>query len=66
MDQIHTIEAVVIGAFQDVSYGLGGFFVQEEEADADGESSTSEGIFVHDNGFGITVEVGDLLRPEQP
>jgi predicted extracellular nuclease len=32
---IHVIEGVVVGDFQDVATGLRGFFVQEEDSDAD-------------------------------
>jgi predicted extracellular nuclease/endonuclease I len=40
------IEGIVIASFSDVS----GFFVQEEDADADANPSTSEGIFVFYDG----------------
>src|SRR6478609_2646316 len=36
------VEAIVTAAFP----GLGGFFLQEEDADADNDPATSEGIFV--------------------
>ncbi|WP_444929856.1 ExeM/NucH family extracellular endonuclease [Microbulbifer sp. SSSA002] len=58
----HEIEAVVVGAFQDTNSGLGGFFLQEEDGDQDGQLNTSEGLFVHDEGFGVAVQVGDLVR----
>jgi predicted extracellular nuclease/endonuclease I len=49
------IEGIVIASFSDVS----GFFVQEEDADADADPSTSEGIFVfYDGGL---PEVGSLV-----
>nr|WP_256534254.1 ExeM/NucH family extracellular endonuclease [Lewinella sp. JB7] len=38
-----TVQGIVTGDFQE---GLGGFYVQEEDADADDDSLTSEGIFV--------------------
>ncbi|MGH3110918.1 MAG: lamin tail domain-containing protein, partial [Gaiellaceae bacterium] len=41
----HTIEGVVVGDFQGMG-GLNGFFVQEQDADADADPATSEGIFV--------------------
>jgi len=51
------IEGVVIGDFQT---GLGGFFVQEEDTDADTDPLTSEGIFVPITGF--DVDQGDVVR----
>ncbi len=58
----HVIEGVVVGDFQDTSTELGGFFVQEEDTDADADLTTSEGIFVYDNGFGVNVSVGQVVR----
>lgn len=57
--QIVTIEAIVTADFQGGT-GLGGFFVQEEDADADGDAFTSEGIFIF--GGPTDVAVGDLVR----
>ncbi len=56
------IEGVVVGDYQDTSTGLRGFFVQEEDADIDTDPTTSEGIFVYDNGFGTDVNLGDTVR----
>jgi len=42
---IHTVEGIVVGEFQ-ASDELRGFFLQEEDADADTDPLTSEGIFV--------------------
>ncbi|MFI2813115.1 ExeM/NucH family extracellular endonuclease [Microbulbifer sp. JSM ZJ756] len=56
------VEAVVVGSFRDTASGLGGFFLQEEDADQDGLDTTSEGLFVYDSGFGVEVQVGDLVR----
>ncbi len=56
------IEGVVVGDFQDTTSQLGGFFVQEEDADADADPLTSEGIFVYDGGFGVDVAPGDVVR----
>jgi predicted extracellular nuclease len=39
------VEGVVVGDYQ-AAGGLGGFFVQEEDADADADPQTSEGLFV--------------------
>ena len=59
---LHVVEGVVMGDFQDSSIELGGFFLQEEDADADGDPLTSEGIFVYAPGFGVDVNEGDLVR----
>jgi predicted extracellular nuclease len=62
-----SIEGIVVGDFQDGVAGahgdLNGFFVQEEDADADSDPNTSEGIFVFD-GFSpaIDVHIGDRVR----
>ncbi len=68
--QTHTIEGVVVGDFQDVlgaNGDLNGFFVQEEDAESDGNPATSEGIFVF-QGSNPTVDVanGDLIRVVGP
>jgi len=63
------IEGIIVGDFQDGGIGtngdLNGFFVQEEDADVDGDSATSEGIFIF-NGFSPTLDVavGDLVHVE--
>jgi predicted extracellular nuclease len=56
------VEGVVVGDFQDPAHGLGGFFVQEEDADVDDEASTSEGLFVYDAGAGLDVDSGQVVR----
>jgi predicted extracellular nuclease len=59
------IEGIVVGDFQwggSDNGDLGGFFVQEEDADADGNPLTSEGVLVFDSGFGVDVAVGDRVR----
>lgn len=56
-----TVEAVVVGDFQGEN-GLNGFYLQEEDTDADDNVSTSEGIFVFDEDFGVEVSVGDTVR----
>jgi predicted extracellular nuclease len=62
---IREIEGIVIGDFQNnasLDNGeLNGFHVQEENADADADPSTSEGIFVFAPGA-IDVSVGDKVR----
>ena len=55
------VEGVVVGDFQ-ASTELNGFFVQEEIPQVDAYESTSEGLFVHDDGFGVNVNVGDKVR----
>jgi hypothetical protein len=64
------IEGIVVGDFQDdvgANGDLNGFFVQEEDADADADPATSEGIFVY-QGSNPTVDVaiGDLVSVEGP
>ena len=55
------VEAVVVGDFQGAG-GLRGFYLQEEDAQADSDPLTSEGIFVFDGSFGVNVAVGDLVE----
>jgi predicted extracellular nuclease len=65
-NSVVTFTAIVTGDFQNenaTDTRLGGFFVQEEDADADADPTTSEGIFVYE-GTGVTtsnVAVGDLV-----
>ncbi|MFT6000202.1 MAG: hypothetical protein ACI81P_002663, partial [Neolewinella sp.] len=57
-----SIEGIVVGDFQGgTGVGLGGFFVQEEDADADGDAATSEGVWVFDDTGATDVAVGDLV-----
>ncbi|GGN05003.1 hypothetical protein GCM10010967_45040 [Dyadobacter beijingensis] len=60
-----TIEGVVTRTFTG-STGLNGFYVQEEDADADTDPATSEGIFVYnvaaDPAGVVPVAQGDLVR----
>ncbi|MDN4474807.1 ExeM/NucH family extracellular endonuclease [Demequina sp. SYSU T00192] len=58
--QTVTIEGVVVGDYEGPSPTLRGFYVQEEDADADADPATSEAIFVY-HGSADTVEVGDLV-----
>jgi LPXTG-site transpeptidase (sortase) family protein len=56
------IEGVVVGDFQ-MGSNLSGFFVQEEDADADANPASSEGVFVYDGGTpAVDVNVGDVVR----
>jgi predicted extracellular nuclease len=56
-----TVEGVVVGDFQGTG-ALRGFYLQEEDGQADTDPLTSEGIFVFDGGFGVEVAMGDLVQ----
>lgn len=57
-----TIEGIVVGDFQG-SDGLLGFYVQEEDSDADTNPLTSEGIFVFEGSTPlIDVALGDRVQ----
>ncbi|MFM7558698.1 MAG: hypothetical protein ACKO5O_01350, partial [Cylindrospermopsis raciborskii] len=65
--QTVTIEAIVVGDFQagdtDTKRNLNGFYVQEEDADGDGNALTSEGIFVFDGSNpNVAVSQGDKVK----
>ncbi len=60
-NQVVEIEGVVVGAFPG-SNGFQGLHVQEEDADADTNASTSEGIFIFEPNGGATYAVGDIVR----
>jgi predicted extracellular nuclease len=53
------IEGVVVGDFQEIGQ-FGGFHVQEEDADADADPATSEGIFVYN--YSNAVSIGDIVQ----
>ncbi|HET7029772.1 MAG TPA: ExeM/NucH family extracellular endonuclease [Candidatus Limnocylindrales bacterium] len=54
-----SIEGIVVGDYQQAG-GFSGFYVQEEDADADANAATSEGIFVFNT---VTdVSVGEQVR----
>ncbi len=55
------VDAVVIG---DYSKTLGGIFIQDQQADRDGDLSTSEGLFVAVDGPQPRLAVGDVIRAE--
>ena len=62
-DQPVTIDGIVVADFQsgpDDDGDLRGFYVQEEDADADASDDTSEGVFVFFDG--MDVKVGDRVR----
>lgn len=50
------VEAVVVADFR---AGLGGFFLQDADADRDGDPNTSDGVFVSDQ---VAVESGQRVR----
>ncbi len=52
------IEAIVVADFQNANQ-LGGFFIQEEDVDSDGNVDTSEGIYIAST---TPVAVGDRVR----
>jgi predicted extracellular nuclease len=56
------VEGVVVGDYQRTVEEFGGFYLQEETSDADANPQTSEGVFVFDNGFGVDVHLGDVVR----
>jgi uncharacterized protein len=56
------IEGVVVGDFRAFPDRLGGFFVQEEDADADTSAQTSEGLFVFAPNLAGDVGAGDTVR----
>lgn len=55
------VEGIVVADFQSETE-LKGFFLQEETAQHDEHTTTSEGVFVYDNNFGVDVNVGDMVR----
>lgn len=59
VNQNVTIEGIVVGDFQEEDQ-LKGFFIQEEDSDADGNGETSEGIFVYDTAYAVAT--GDKVR----
>ncbi|MEE4190390.1 MAG: ExeM/NucH family extracellular endonuclease [Halieaceae bacterium] len=58
--QVVTVDAVVVGVFPD----LNGYFLQEEDADADADPLTSEGLFVFDPGASVTMGDQVIVRGE--
>ena len=64
--QAVTVEGIVTGDFQDgdadEQSNLRGFYVQEEDSDADADPLTSEGIFVFDGSAPLDLNVGDQVR----
>ncbi len=67
--ELVAIEGIIVADFQDGASGtngdLNGFFIQEEDMDADADMSTSEGVFVFDGSSpAVDVQIGDLVRVE--
>ena len=60
-DETVTIEAIVIGDYQEATQ-LKGFFVQEEDRDIDNDNQTSEGIFVYNPAKTIELSIGDKVK----
>ncbi|HWN20385.1 MAG TPA: ExeM/NucH family extracellular endonuclease [Gaiellaceae bacterium] len=58
--ETHSIEGVVVGDYQLTPSQFNGFYMQEEDGDADGNPATSEGIFVFRGG--VDVDPGDVVR----
>jgi uncharacterized repeat protein (TIGR01451 family) len=56
-----TVEGVVIGDYQNTNQ-LQGFFLQEEDADADADPATSEGVFVFCGTCTTSVAEGQRVR----
>ena len=52
------VEGIVVGDYQ--TGGYAGFFVQEEDGDADADPMTSEGIFVYSTA--VDVQPGDVVQ----
>ncbi len=57
------VEGVVVGDEEGPAPALRGFFVQEEDADVDGDPATSEGVFVF-NFDNDSVDLGDVVSVE--
>ncbi len=55
------VQGIVTANFQGAGQ-LSGFFIQEPDALADADPTTSEGIFVYTNASPVTVAVGDLVQ----
>lgn len=55
-------ELVVEGVVTFVASELGGFFIQEENADTDGDANTSEGIFIDAGELAVDFIEGDVVR----
>ncbi len=61
VNQRVTVEGVMVADFQGESE-LGGFFIQAQDSETDGNPLTSEGVFVYGTGNGVDVTVGDRVQ----
>jgi predicted extracellular nuclease len=59
--QMVKVSAIVTANYQ-ANDQLSGFFIQEEDADADADDATSEGVFVYCNSCPDAVAIGDLVE----
>ncbi|MBY0400194.1 lamin tail domain-containing protein, partial [Myxococcota bacterium] len=60
-----TVEAIVVARYQGTAANsLQGFFLQEEDADADANPATSEGLFAFEGNAGLAagIAIGDRIR----
>ena len=57
--QSHVVEGVAVADFQGAGQ-LGGYFLQEEDIDADGDPASSDGIFIFDTSLDVSVD--DVVR----
>jgi predicted extracellular nuclease len=55
-----TVQGVVVADFQGASPALGGYYLQEEEADVDGQSASSEALWIGNSA--TNVSVGDVVQ----
>lgn len=60
LDELVTIDGIVVGDYEGPQPALRGFYVQEQDGDADGDPGTSEGIFVFNDGAD-QVSLGDQV-----
>lgn len=57
------VELVVEGVVTLITPALDGFFIQEEDADQDADSNTSEGLFIYLNDLAMPqLSIGDVIR----
>jgi predicted extracellular nuclease len=56
------IEGIVVGDFRSYPEQLGGLFVQEEDAEVDASSNSSEGLFVFAPDLAGEIRVGEAVR----
>jgi predicted extracellular nuclease len=60
--QTVTVEGIVVGDEEGGTTTLRGFYLQEEDADQDGNPLTSEGVFIYNNSNNNNVNLGDKVR----